>query len=91
VHTIFAMIMWVGGAAGGPATISGFHSVDACQAAIPMVEMAFDETELADAEATANVKFGCVALDAGDEAGYEDEADAPAARNPDDGNQGKSK
>lgn len=89
MHTIVAMIMWVGGAAGGPATISGFHSVDACQAAIPMVEQTFEETELKDTGWGDNIRFGCVALDAGDEAGYEDKADAPAVRNPDDGNQGK--
>lgn len=85
MHTIVAMIMWVGGAAGGPVTIPGFHSVDACQAAIPSVELAFTETELADAMSADDVRFACVELAAGDEAGYEDKADEPAARNPDDG------
>lgn len=93
MHTIVAMIMWVGGAAGGPATIPGFHSIEACQEAITSVEQTFIETELSDVVGASNdVRFGCVALDAGDEAGYDDKADTPTAtRNPDDGTEAKPK
>jgi hypothetical protein len=85
VHTIFAMIMWVGGAAGGPATIQGFHSTEACQAAIPSVELSFTETELNEVMTGDDVRFACVALDAGPEdGGYDQDADEHSnAGNPD--------
>lgn len=34
---IIVMLIWMGGGIGGPATVTGFHSITSCQAAIPQV------------------------------------------------------
>lgn len=34
---IYVMLLWLGGWQGGPATIQGFQSLQACQNAIPAV------------------------------------------------------
>lgn len=40
---LFVMLIWTGGH-GGPATISGFHSIETCKAAIPDVQRGFLNT-----------------------------------------------
>lgn len=40
---IIVMLLWVGGVHGGPATITGFETVEACQEAMPIVQKGYLE------------------------------------------------
>lgn len=42
-EVLFVMLIWASGPNGGPATISGFHTMEACRAAIPVVRDAYWE------------------------------------------------
>ena len=55
---IIAMLIWAGHAHGGPATLGGFASLEACERARPMVEARFQPLSgLMQA-----VRTGCIVL-----------------------------